>query len=195
MIGKPLPTGEEPPSGYELLYDEMRSDNSPKVNRVSASQLSVAETSQLERLRKKAFEPVRDKAQNRDFEFTLDRELNLWPKDKALTDKLIFCEYFEGQLRGYALVVRGWPNVSTWTIQHLIIDPQFRLQGVGKRIVEAIEADALTTTESTNQIVAVPITATNDGFWEYNGYVSDGSREISIDSHKFSIDICQKSIR
>ncbi len=199
MVTKPLPTGDETPEGFEQFYEDMRNSTlgieTTRVSRVAATQLSHSEIHALERLRNKAVEALGDFKNARGFEMTFDREMNLWPEGKSPTDKLVFRDFKEGTLRGYALVVRGWPSADTWTIQHLIIDPDCRLQGIGKRIIDSIELDALSTTETTDKIVAVPVAESNDSFWKFNGYECAGMHSTELLGKTFSFEVFQKNIR
>lgn len=208
MISKPLPTGDETPQGFEDFYEDMRRDSAggkqSRVSRVSATQLSRSEVSELERLRKRSLEALEQRLEarleghqidNRGFELTFEREMNLWPEDKTPTDKLVFREFSDDGLRGYALVVRGWPSAMSWTIQHLIIDPNHRLKGIGAKIVQSIELDALQSTESTTNLFAVPIASSGDSFWEFNGFKASGTRDVSFKNKEYSINVYAKKIR
>ncbi len=91
--------------------------------------------------------------------------------------------------------MRGWPTPKTWTIQHLIVDPEVRLRGIGKRIVASVELDALSSTDTTSAIVAVPVSSSNDSFWEHNGFERAGEKSIELSGNEYSFGIFKKTIR
>ena len=199
MAGSTLPTGNEPPKGYEKLIEELdrkREQSEVRVRSVSATQLTSLEIRELEIIRKAAIERIRETVGNRGFEITFDREMNLWPAFKTPSDKLLFRAYdSEGSLMGYALVVRGWPTATEWTIQHLIIDPEFRLKGAGKTVIEAIESDALKT-ESIDAIRAVPVERSGDSFWTFLGYEDGGKQLVVLENGlEFTPDTFRKTLR
>ena len=198
MANTNLPTGNEPPKGYEPLIEALGRERSDlRVDRVSATQLSSLEIRELELIRKRAIERVREAIGDRGFEITFDREMNLWPEDRSPSDKLLFRAYgAEDGLLGYALVVRIWPTEREWTIQHLIIDPDKRLHGVGAAIVRAIEDDALATTHSVDAIESVPLVDEGNGFWDFMGYSAAGNRSIRLEGGRvFDHAVYRKVIR
>jgi len=195
MANTNLPTGNELPVGYEKLIEDLaRKDAEIRVDRVAATQLTSIEIRELESIRKSAIERIREAVGNRGFEITFDREMNLWPARKSPSDKLLFRAYGEGMLMGYALVVRGWPGPRDWTIQHLIIDPELRMRGVGKTVIEAIEADARKA-ESIESIVAVPIVKENDTFWAFLGYEDGGTLKVILENGlEFDVGVFRKAV-
>lgn len=196
MAGSNLPTGNEPPKGYEKIFEELGRERAEvTVSRVSATQLTSLEIRELESIRRSAIERIREAVGNRGFEITFDREMNLWPDGKTPSDKLLFRAYSsEGGIMGYALVVRGWPSPREWTIQHLIIDPEYRLRGVGHAVIRAIEVDAAKA-ESIDAVVAVPISKDNDNFWVVQGYAESGKQKVLLENGlEFNPDVYRKAI-
>ncbi|MGI6217074.1 MAG: GNAT family N-acetyltransferase [Coriobacteriales bacterium] len=177
---KPMPTGNEMPEGFDLVYKEAEITSGLKIDRVSATQLSKLEIVELDLVRETAIEAIREIVGQRGFDFTLERELEIWPEGMNPSDKLIFRAYVDASIVGYTLVVRGWPNRNAWTIQHLIIRPEVKRKGIGTQLLMAVERDALNTTERTDEIFAVPISHSNDGFWTSLGYSDSGKLDIPI---------------
>jgi|GEM_PF-1605779 len=173
-----LPTGQEKPKGYEAVYAaDAKSNVTISSDCVLASQLSQSELAEIAELRTRALKAASDRLGVGYEDFTFEREVNLWPEGKTLSDKMIFRYYREGALRGYALVVIGWPAAGEWAIQHLIIDPDMTRQGIGSAIVEKIERFARDSTAVATSMVAVPIEPGDGGsFWNSLGYSDESSR-------------------
>ncbi len=178
MVGGPIPTNDNMADAYEMVLRGSMPKSGVKVTRVSATQLSSLELREIEGVRKIAIEKIRDIVGDRGFEFTFAHEMDLWPREKTPSDKLVFRCYSDGQLVGYALVVRGWPDSSRWTIQHLILHPGHRGMGYGSALIAGVEKDALDTTQTVNEIMVVPLRPTSE-FFDGVGYKGGG--EVTID--------------
>jgi GNAT superfamily N-acetyltransferase len=166
---KPLPTGEEPPRGYETVVQLRAVDDAVHVHGSLLSQLSRGELREIERLRKKALDRVREYLGLTDEPQAFAEEKDIIP-DKSASDKMIFCARLEHQLVGYGFVVIGWPENSSWLIQHMIIDPDFRLKGIGSALVDKIETYALDSDIDAASIFAIPIQKSGIEFWHEHGY-------------------------
>ena len=105
-----MPTGEEPPKGFEKLYDERQS--LPKagaltIDYVSVSQLASMEKIEIEQLRKRAGKHYTEQTGKEPDSVEFEEALNFVPKDKTVSDKLIFRAYSGKYLAGYAQVICG----------------------------------------------------------------------------------------
>ncbi|MDR1185621.1 MAG: GNAT family N-acetyltransferase, partial [Coriobacteriales bacterium] len=92
------------------------------------------------------------------------------------SDKLLFRAYQGKTLIGYALVVIGWPDKGAWVIQHLVINPEFRLQGVGTAVVRKAEKFALNSEVEATRIFAIPLEERGTRFWQDMGYTAETER-------------------
>ena len=181
MNKKTLPTGEEPPKGFESVVNLGISDDSLHVDSVVLSQLASIERSEIETLRAKALAPITTLTGLADGALAFEHEMNIIPNKNA-SEKLLFRAYLGKTLVAYALVIIGWPNNGEWVIQHMIVDPDHRLKGIGSSIVVAIEEFAVSAEVEATKIFAVPIQKSGTTFWRNMGY-SDAS-----DYHQFKID-------
>ncbi|MDY2625941.1 MAG: hypothetical protein SOV74_06480 [Coriobacteriales bacterium] len=124
-----MPTGDEPPKGYEGLarYNEVRAKNQGlTVNNAISSQLAQIEVTELKQfftLHSKTGETyagVNPKLRERiGFEFGL----HFHPINRTSTDMMVVRAYDDGKLVGYAYVAYAWPDANTWTLDYLLVDP------------------------------------------------------------------------
>jgi ribosomal protein S18 acetylase RimI-like enzyme len=150
-------------------------DDTLRVDTVLLSQLARVELSEIEALRSRALASIESLIGMTNKPLSFEREMNVIP-DKATSDKLLFRAYRGTVLVGYALVVIGWPSVGEWVIQHMIIDPDFRLLGIGSSIVRAIEEFADASEVEATSIFAIPLQESGTSFWNNMGYVDETSR-------------------
>jgi GNAT superfamily N-acetyltransferase len=180
MPKTPLPTGEEPPRGYESILNKKIQVDDLRVDCAFISQLARIEFAEIEAMRKRAFSGVRSLIGLTNEVISFEREINILPGKEA-SDKLLFRAYQGKTLVGYALVVIGWPDKGGWVIQHLVINPEFRLQGIGSTIVRKVEKFALNSEVEATGIFAIPLEERGARFWQDMGYaVESGRRPIKI---------------
>jgi len=195
MAAKPMPTGQEPPKGYEALLADLDKDHDAlRIDRVAATQLSSLEKREINRIRDKAFSLIRAASADASLGFSLEDELSLWPREKDASDKLIYRGYYEGALRGYAVVVTGWPETSSWTIQHIVVDPEYRHRGGGHLVVNAIEQDIRETTEGIENLVSFPLALTDNGFWSNIGFDKGEGMNVTWAGKDYQLDYYYKAI-
>jgi GNAT superfamily N-acetyltransferase len=184
MPKNPLPTGEEPPKGYESILDRRPQVDGLRVDCAFISQLAKIELVEIEAMRKRAFSGISSLVGLTDEVISFEREISILPGANA-SDKLLFRAYQEKTLAGYALVVIGWPESGGWVIQHLVIDPNFRLQGVGSSIVRKVEKFALSSEVEMTELFAVPLEEKGRLFWQELGYVEETrGRTVTIGNLK-----------
>jgi GNAT superfamily N-acetyltransferase len=172
---RPLPTGEEPPKGYESIVNRKPQVDGLRVDCAFINQLARIERAEIETLRKLAFSGISSLAGLTNNVIPFEREISILP-GAEVSDKLLFRAYQDKTLVGYALVVIGWPDKGGWIIQHLIINPDFRMQGVGSTIVRKVEKFALDSEVEAENIFAVPVEERGTQFWEDMGYVAEAGR-------------------
>lgn len=192
-----LPTGQEKPKGYESVYeDDERSQIAQDIDCVMVSQLSRSELAEIESLRSRALQPVISNLSDHYRDFTFDQEIRLWPEGKTLSDKMLFRYYQQNTLCGYALVVIGWPTSEEWAIQHLIIDPEMKLHGIGSAIVTKVEKYAYDSTAVATSMVAIPIDPAASGtFWSFLGYQDEASRKtVRLDGRNYDVIYYRKAL-
>jgi GNAT superfamily N-acetyltransferase len=175
MPTKPLPTGEEPPRGYESILSKKPQVAGLRVDCAFISQLAKIERAEIEAMRKRAFSGVGSLVGLTDEVTSFEQEINILPGKEA-SSKLLFRAYQDKTLTGYALVVIGWPDKSGWVIQHLIIDPEFRLKGVGSTIVRKVEEFALRSEVEATGLFAIPLEERGVRFWQDLGYSAENER-------------------
>jgi GNAT superfamily N-acetyltransferase len=176
---KPLPTGEEPPKGYESVYavpplDELR------IEVTLLSQLASVEHREVEALRESAYRQVSELIGLADAELTFRQESE-FISNISPSDKLLFRAYMDDGLVGYAFVIIGLPKAGDWTIQFLVIDPSRRSLGIGSNTVSAIEKYALDSEVDANNIYTIPIRKGGTEFWRSLGYLECSDVPIDVD--------------
>lgn len=184
-----LPTGEEPPKGYETLEFNKVEDSNLRVDFVMLSHLARSEQAEIDALRNKALAPVQDYIGLSNEPLPLEREVGII-QDVDDSNKMFALVYKEKKLVGYSLVVIGWPEKCKWLIQHMIIDPDMRNQGIGTAIVRGIENYAQESEVAADAIFAVPIQESGKVFWQNNGYTVEAARfliKISDADHEIIV--------
>jgi hypothetical protein len=101
-----MPTGEEPPKGYESLVEKPKTDD-VLVKGVFASQLAKSERLEIEALRRKAFASINALVGLTNDVLTFEDEIGVIA-EKNLSDKMLFLARKSTVLAGYALVVIGF---------------------------------------------------------------------------------------
>ncbi|MDR3136564.1 MAG: GNAT family N-acetyltransferase [Coriobacteriales bacterium] len=175
MVKKPLPTGEEPPRGYETLV-RLQTAETLKVNLVTYTQLARTEKTAIENLRSRALSNIGAYIGLSNAPMTFEQEVQLID-GRANSDKMLARGYFGNMLAGYALIVLGWPEPSYWLIQHMIIDPTRRNLGIGTAILDNIERYALESEVDASSILAVPIQHSGKDFWKSHGFTAEAFRQ------------------
>jgi GNAT superfamily N-acetyltransferase len=169
MPKKPLPTGEEPPKGYESILGKEPQVDALRIDCAFISQFARIELAEIDAMRRRAFAGISSLVGLTNELISFEQETGILSSRKA-SDKLLFRAYRDKSLVGYALVVIGWPKKGDWVIQHLVIDPQFRLQGIGSAIVKKVEKYALGSEVEATSIFAIPLQRTGMNFWQDMGY-------------------------
>ena len=176
MLKNPLPTGEEPPKGYESVVSPQTLADDIQIDCAFISQLAKIELAEIEAMRKMAFSDVDSLAGLTNEILSFEQEINILP-GKEDSDKLLFRAHRENSLIGYALVVIGWPQQGDWIIQHLIIHPEHRFKGIGSSIVARIENFALRSEVEASGILAIPLEESGAKFWQNIGYTHETGRQ------------------
>ncbi|MCL1880516.1 MAG: GNAT family N-acetyltransferase [Actinomycetia bacterium] len=187
-----MPTGEEPPKGFEALATEKPAPGSIDVRAAFTTQLAGIEIAEIEKLRVAAMANIANAIGTARVDISFADELDiLKPSEDAA--KMLFRAYRNDELVGYALVIIGWPQKPDWIIQHMIVNPNNRLQGVGTAIVSKIETDAQDAEVATDNLYVIPIDQNGLGFWQMRGYNQQSeSYEIKIADRKRNISIYHK---
>ncbi len=69
-------------------------------------------------------------------------DLDDLPDGYSRADEAIYRAYRDGDLSGYAEVLRGFPEAGRWIIGIVLVDARQRGAGVGRGVVDAIAEDA-----------------------------------------------------
>ncbi|MDR3037253.1 MAG: GNAT family N-acetyltransferase [Coriobacteriales bacterium] len=194
MPQRPLPTGDEPPKGFESVMAAKPQTNGLRIDCAFISQLHRSEILEIEALRALALANVGSLVGLTNEIISFDHEISLLPGKQA-SDKLMFRAYRGKVLVGYALVVIGWPNPSEWVIQHLVINPEFRLQGIGTDIVKKIEDFAQRSEVDAASLFAIPLEERGTRFWEDIGYcVETGRHPLTFDGLDHELIVYRKEL-
>ncbi|MCL2883774.1 MAG: GNAT family N-acetyltransferase [Coriobacteriia bacterium] len=173
LSGSIMPTGEEAPPGYELFNQKQAAPTDIIVNSVFVSQLAEIEVVELEQLRQLAMRGIVESIGTTHEDLSFEEELNILPGTDD-SDRMLFRAYRDHRLVGYALLVIGWPKREDWVIQHMIINPENRLQGIGTAIVSTVESYARHS-QSPDKVClsAIPIDQSGRSFWALRGYTDE----------------------
>ncbi len=177
-----LPTGEEPPKGYETLVVEETEGGENRVDFVMFSHLARSEHAEIEALRSRALEAVQQYTGLSNAPLTIEQEVRIIDTVDD-TNKMLALAFLNNRLAGYSLVVVGWPEPCKWLIQHMIIDPEQRNRGVGTSIVKSIERYAQESEVAADCIFAIPVQESGKEFWQQNGYTVEAVRFLITDAH------------
>jgi ribosomal protein S18 acetylase RimI-like enzyme len=174
-----LPTGQEPPAGFEQHYMAREAVPQPgtvTIDYVYVSQLASFEKREIANMRTRASRHFEEQTGKEAPPATLDETLDFTPEGKTTSDKLVFRAYSGKYLAGYAEVICDWPSQDQWTIMTLIIDPSFRDVGIGRQLIVAIEETAKAATIAASHIFAVPTQVVDPRFWSSFGYCDEARR-------------------
>lgn len=174
-----MPTGDEAPAGFEKLYaarEAVPKQGEITVNLVTVSQLANSERAEISNLRKRAqdyFEAVGGHEATRE---TFEDWLAFSPSEVSRSSQLIVRAYSGRYLTGYSHVLCGLYGPDEWTILTVVVDPSFRLQGVGTKMTEKIESYARRSSVRAVNFAAVPTHDGDTSFWGSAGYTDEVSR-------------------
>lgn len=193
-----MPTGDEPPKGFEKLYAERQAlpqQGALTIDYVSVSQLASMEKKELERLRIRAGKLYQERTGNDPNTATIEETLYFTPKGKTTSDKMIFRAYSGKFLAGYAQVLCGWPESDEWTVMSLTVDPSFRGIGIGRQVVVAIEEAAKAAAVTANHIYAIPTMVVNENYWDNLGFdTRTDSFQWEIGDEKYDLYMVHKAL-
>lgn len=193
--GSMMPTGEEAPRGYELFNEKKPDPTEIVINSVFVSQLADIELAELEQLRKLAMHGIVEIIGAAHEDISFEKELSVLPGTDD-SDWVIFRAYRNNRLLGYALMVIGWPEKGEWVIQHMIINPDNRNQGIGTKIVNKIEDYARNSQPAESACLsAIPIEEAGRKFWELREYTeAPGSHQLTIAGNIRDITVLKKKL-
>lgn len=168
-----MPTGEEPPKGFEGYFNDKKAraaQGDLTINCVTLSQMAPGEIAELDELRTRALDNYCATTGNEVRRIPIEEELELAPSGSTPSDKLIFRAYQKGTLVAYAHVLCGWPKHNEWTVEQLLLDPTYRLKGIGTKLISAIENLARTAEVRAASILSLPSRPGAQSFWCHLGY-------------------------
>lgn len=170
-----LPTGEEPPKGYETLAFPKVEAGKPDVSFVMFNHLAKSEMAEINDLREKSFKEVQTYIGLSREPLTIEQEVRIIPTVDD-SNKMFALVKLNKKLVGYSLVALGCPEPCQWLIQHMIIDPDLKGQGIGTAIIDGIEQYAQESEIAPDSIFAVPIQESGKKFWQDRGYTVEANR-------------------
>jgi GNAT superfamily N-acetyltransferase len=174
-----MPTGDEPPKGFEKLYEDRKAVpeiGTITIDSVAASQLAAIEVKEIEHLRLRARAFYLDHLGIQAMPFSLEDMLLFAPQGRSISDKLIFRSYSHKFLAAYSHVLTCWPKSDEWTFMALILDPSFRDQGIGAGMLSEIEKEARDAGVVAVCIAWVDSYETEGNFGETAGYTTEIDR-------------------
>jgi GNAT superfamily N-acetyltransferase len=189
-----MPVGDETPKGYEAFADTEPAPSQMKVKAALVSQLASLEIAEIENLRARAIAPAAEVIGTVRENLSLRQELNILGNIDD-SGKMLFRAYRDQTLVGYALIIIGWPDKCSWVIQHMIIDPELRLQGIGSAIIDKVEDYAESSSVEPGSLYAVPIEERGKDFWTFRGYTEvAGSYRVQIAGKSVNLFLCRKDL-
>jgi GNAT superfamily N-acetyltransferase len=150
-----------------------------EIRCATLNQLSDTDIEQLDAVRTRALDSYERETGNVVERTPIREELQTLPSGLTTLDKLVLRAYYKDQLVAYAHVLCGWPHSTEWTIEQLILNPDFRLKGIGTKVVSAIEDLASHAEIRATAIISMPSRPGAESFWNHLGYESedDGAGE------------------
>ncbi len=174
-------TDEEAPKGFEGYFADKQDPENREglvMNCVTLSQMASSEIAELDELRRRALDNYEATTGKEAMRLPINEELGLAPEGSTSSDKLIFRAYKDGSLVAYAHVLCGWPCANEWTVEQLLLDPTHRLQGIGSKLIDAIEQLARTAEVRATSILSLPTRDGAESFWRHLGY-QDRTAELA----------------
>lgn len=174
-----MSTGDEAPKGFEGYFTDKERDakGALTIDCVALKQLSQGEIDEMDALRTRALDNYTATTGNELERISIHDELALAPEGSDPAEKLIFRAYKGGDLVAYAHVLCGWPRANEWTVEQLLLDPTYRLKGIGTKVIGAVESLARTAEARTTSILSLPSREGAQSFWNHLGY-EDKTEEL-----------------
>lgn len=184
-----MPTGEEPPKGYEdyVRYEAEESRNKGLVvDHALSSQLASVERDELKDFFDRHSDDVRiysaALSAGKGTEFTFGPVKQLTAFGLTLTDMMVIRAYENGVLAGYAYVVYGWSDADNWLVDFMVVDPARLTESTPDQVAELIikrATEYLAHAGRPARLFAVSPKAAA-GFWQAQGFetVSDAIRPV-----------------
>jgi len=174
-----MPTGEEAPAGFEKLYAARAAvpdQGEITINCVTVSQLAESEKAEIQNLRNRASDYFLEVAGTTTAQETFEDWLSFAPQGLSRSDQLIVRAYSGRYLTGYAHIICGLFDHDEWAILTVAVDPSFRLQGIGTKMIVKTEAYARRSSVRAINFAAVPTREGEESFWGSAGYTTEISR-------------------
>jgi ribosomal protein S18 acetylase RimI-like enzyme len=106
-------------------------------------------------------------------------------------DKLLFgIAGDDGELAGFADVVRDWPEPGTWALGMLLLVPEARGRGLGSRALAALEERAVDEGARRMRLGVDRVNERARAFWDRHGYRSLEKTAEQEDLIRLSKDLC-----
>lgn len=191
-----MPTGEEPPKGFEGYFNEKQTQGERaglEINCVTLSQIAPGEIAELDELRQRALDNYTATTGHEVTRLPIREELELAPQGSTPSDKLIFRAYESGVLVAYAHVLCGWPRANEWTVEQLLLDPTRRLKGIGSKLIDSVEQLARTAEVRATSILSLPTRDGSSSFWDHLGYV-DRTSELAAELGGSVVTVMRKEL-
>jgi hypothetical protein len=178
-----MPTGEEPPVGFEGLVEERkyRAEHAGlTVNCVLSSQLAELEITELKNFHEKddtiAYAGSRQRVRRRiPFEFGL----RLHPVGRSSTDMLVVRAFENGMLVGYAFIAYAWPKPTSWVIDFMLVDATDSPDVIASAMLDKIKGYIEHAGSDAASLTVVNGNEATDGFWVGSDFI-DCTDELSL---------------
>ena len=171
------------PKGFDAYFADKKLKSQREKAQVDCKSvlfLTKEEISELEDMRARALDEYCKEygicLESKDIE----EELAALPDRLKLSDKLIFRMSDQGVLLAYALVFCSWPKIEEWTIEQLYINPDYKRQGLGSKLINQIENVARPAEIKATSILSAPKRPKAESFWKTIGYREQEGFETQV---------------
>ena len=163
------------PKGFGDFFDKNGSAHAGdlEIRCTTLDQLTDKDVEQIDAVRERALDSFEHDTGNRVSRVPISEELRMLPEGLTPLDKLVLRAYEGDKLVAYAHVLCGWPHSTEWTIEQLILNPDYRLKGIGTRVVSAIEELANHAEIRATAIMSMPSRPGAASFWNKLGYETE----------------------
>lgn len=146
------------------------------ITRTESVQLREADLDEICDLRRRASDFFVEVGDDPPTPQSFQADLDDLPEGYSRSDECIYRAYRDGQLLGYAEVLRGYAGRDQWTIGIVLVDPAVRSSGIGHAVVEAIASDARAAGARSLMAGVIAARERSLAFWRREGFVREVRR-------------------
>lgn len=117
------------------------------------------------------------------------------PPKFALSNKLVFGLHDDRRLVAVVDVLRDYPREGIWWVGLLLITPELRGRGLGRRLYMALESWMATQGATEVRLCVQAQNARGHKFWETLGFVALGSQTLTLHGLTSEVTTYSRSVR